>query len=216
MRRPAFRALPVFCAIAGVALVVRLGGAIAAVGNLGVSPAQAAEAAPSPAPAASEPAPAAPSPAAEAESRSTPPPAVDPETLEALAARRAELEKRAQEIRDRETTLAAAQKRLDQRLAEVRAIESKIEAIAKEREAEEDARIKSLVKIYETMKPKDAARVFEQLDLPVLLKVVERMKEAKTAPILAAMEPSKAKAVTVAIAAKDDPKLKTAKLGAKP
>lgn len=216
MPRSALRALPVFCTIAAVALVVKLGGAIAAVGNLGVSPAQAAEAASSSAPPSSEPAPAVSALAAEAESRSAPPPAVDPDTLEALAARRAELEKRAQEIRDREATLAAVQKRLDQRLAEVRAIESKIESIAQQREAEEDARLKSLVKIYETMKPKDAARVFEQLEVPVLLKVVERMKEAKTAPILAAMEPSKAKAVTVAIAAKDDPKLKTAKLGAKP
>lgn len=216
MRRPALRALPIFCAIAAVALLVKLGGAIAAIGDLGVSPAQAAEAAPSSVPPSSEQAPAAPPPAAEAEGRPAPPPAVDPDTLEALAARRAELEKRAREIRDREATLAAVQKRLDQRLAEVRAIESKIEAVAQQREAEEDARLKSLVKIYETMKPKDAARVFEQLELPVLLKVVERMKEAKTAPILAAMEPSKAKAVTVAIAAKDDPKLKTAKLGAKP
>jgi flagellar motility protein MotE (MotC chaperone) len=36
----------------------------------------------------------------------------------------------------------------------------------------------------------------------VLLAVVERMKEGKAAPILAAMEPAKAKAVTVALADK--------------
>ena len=73
----------------------------------------------------------------------------------------------------------------------------------------------SLVKIYEKMKPKDAAQVFERLEMPVLLKVIERMKEAKTAPILAAMDPGKAKAVTVAIAGKDDsnaPPVKQGKL----
>jgi flagellar motility protein MotE (MotC chaperone) len=52
------------------------------------------------------------------------------------------------------------------------------------------------------MKPKEAARIFEQLDLPVLLDVLERMKETKTSPILASMEPSKAKAVTLALAAR--------------
>ncbi|HEX3498406.1 MAG TPA: hypothetical protein VHT04_03700, partial [Stellaceae bacterium] len=66
----------------------------------------------------------------------------------------------------------------------------------------DDAKIKSLVRIYETMKPKEAARIFEQLDLPVLLDVLEQMKELKTAPILAAMDPAKVKAVTLALAAR--------------
>jgi len=56
--------------------------------------------------------------------------------------------------------------------------------------------MKSLVKIYENMKPKDAAPIFEQLDMDVLLDIVDRMKEAKVAPILAQMNPAKAKEVT--------------------
>jgi flagellar motility protein MotE (MotC chaperone) len=213
MRLPQLRALPIFCAVGGLAIVVKLGGAIVAAGNLGIATAQAASPAPAaqaaPLAAAAPPAPAA---AAEAKAeRPAPPPAVDPDTLQALAQRRAELDKRAEEIRDREATIAAAQKRLDEKLAEARALEGKITAAAKERDQEEGARIKSLVKIYETMKPKDAARVFEQLEMPVLLKVVEGMKEAKTAPILAAMDPQKAKAVTVALVGKDDPKAPAAK-----
>jgi flagellar motility protein MotE (MotC chaperone) len=204
MRWPRVRALPAFCAVAGLALVVKLAGVIVAAGDLAVPAAQAAQPAPA---VAAQPAPPAAVEAAKP-SRPSPPAPVDTDTLQALAQRRSELDKRAEEMREQEATLAAAQKRLEEKLALMREIEAKIAAATKEQEAEEDGRIKSLVKIYETMKPKDAARVFEQLDLPVLLKVLERMKEAKSAPILAAMDPGKAKTVTVAIAAKDDPRLK--------
>jgi flagellar motility protein MotE (MotC chaperone) len=206
MRWPRLRVLPAFYAIAGLALVVKLGGAIAAIGNVGLAAAEAAQ--PAPAPAAQP----APSDAAKSDRPAAPAP-VDADTLKALAQRRAELDKRAEEIRDKEATIAAAQKRLDEKLAEARAIEGKIAAAEKARDEAEEARIMSLVKIYEKMKPKDAAQVFERLEMPVLLKVIERMKEAKSAPILAAMDPAKAKAVTVAIAGKDDPKAPPAKQG---
>jgi flagellar motility protein MotE (MotC chaperone) len=57
--------------------------------------------------------------------------------------------------------------------------------------------MQSLVKLYENMKPKDAARIFEELDLDTLLPVAERMKERKLAPIMSTMDPTKAKEVTV-------------------
>jgi flagellar motility protein MotE (MotC chaperone) len=62
------------------------------------------------------------------------------------------------------------------------------------------ARLQSLVKIYENMKPKDAARIFDQLDMDVLLDVVERMKEARVAPILALVNPQRAQDITIQLA----------------
>ncbi len=50
------------------------------------------------------------------------------------------------------------------------------------------------------MKPKDAARIFEELDMAVLLAVGERMKERKTAPILAKLNPQRAKAIAIELA----------------
>jgi flagellar motility protein MotE (MotC chaperone) len=47
------------------------------------------------------------------------------------------------------------------------------------------------------MKPKDAARIFEQLELDTLLSVAERMKERRLAPVMAQMNPEKAKEMTV-------------------
>ena len=59
-----------------------------------------------------------------------------------------------------------------------------------------------LVKIYEAMKPKDAARIFDQLDMNILLQVVERMAERRVAPILADMSPKRANELTAEIASR--------------
>ena len=61
----------------------------------------------------------------------------------------------------------------------------------------------------EKMKPKEAARIFDQLEIDVLLKVIDRMKSTKTAPVLAAMAPERAKELTMRIAERRPmPKLK--------
>jgi flagellar motility protein MotE (MotC chaperone) len=122
--------------------------------------------------------------------------------LSALSERRAEIDRRADEVQQREVLLKATEQRINEKIAKLQALEKTIDERAKQRDDEEEARLKSLVKIYETMKPKDAARILDELELPVLLKVLERMKEAKSAPILASMEPAKAKQATVALAEK--------------
>jgi len=55
---------------------------------------------------------------------------------------------------------------------------------------QETKRLDSLVKIYETMKPTEAAKIFEQMDLPTLVALAERMSTRKVAPVLAQMNPS--------------------------
>jgi flagellar motility protein MotE (MotC chaperone) len=120
--------------------------------------------------------------------------------LQSLAQRRDELDKRSGEVDQREALLQAAEKRINDKIAKLQEMEKAIDASFKKQDQQDQAKVESLVKIYETMKPQEAARIFEQLDLPVLLEVLERMKERKTAPILAAMAPAKAKAVTLALA----------------
>jgi flagellar motility protein MotE (MotC chaperone) len=122
------------------------------------------------------------------------------ELLQQLSDRRAALDKRAAELSQREVLLQAAEKRVDEKIAKLEALKQQIGGIEDKQNQEDEARLKSLVKIYETMKPDDAARIFSQLDMPVLLGVLEHMKERNAAPILAAMDPAKAKAVTLALA----------------
>lgn len=138
------------------------------------------------------------------------------ELLQKLAERRANLDKHAAEQSQREVLLEAAEKRIDEKIAKLEALKKEIAGLADKQSAEDDARLKSLVKIYETMKPHDAARIFEQLDMPVLLGVVERMKERNAAPILAALDPGKAKAVTLALAERRERQAKTDAMPAVP
>ncbi len=115
------------------------------------------------------------------------------ELLQALAKRRRELDLRARELEQREILLRAVEQRLEEKAGGLR-------ALLKQQETQTEDQYTSLVKIYESMKPKDAARIFEEMDLAILMPVVERMKERKTAPILAKMNPVKATAITTQLA----------------
>ncbi len=120
--------------------------------------------------------------------------------LQMLAKRREVIEQRAAGLKQRETLLEAAEKRIDEKIAKLEVLQKAIEDLLIRRDEQEEAQLTSLVKIYENMKPKDAARIFEELDMAVLLDVIERMKERKTAPILAQMNPRRAKAITLELA----------------
>lgn len=122
------------------------------------------------------------------------------EVLQSLAKRRDELDARATDLELRENVLKATEKRIDGKIVELKALEAKIQEYLQQHDEQGEQQLKSLVKVYENMKPKDAARIFEQLDLAILLDVVERMREAKMAPILANMDPGKAKQITVELA----------------
>jgi flagellar motility protein MotE (MotC chaperone) len=117
-----------------------------------------------------------------------------------LAQRRDQIEQRAREVDLRESLLAAAEKRLDDRIAEIKKLEASVKQIVQQYDKQEEQNLQGLVKVYENMKPKDAARIFEKLEPNVLLGVVERMKEAKLAALLAEMNPATAQDLTVRLA----------------
>lgn len=117
-----------------------------------------------------------------------------------LAQRRDQIEQRAREVDLRESLLAAAEKRLDERIAEIKKLEASIKQIVQQYDKQEEQNLQGLVKVYENMKPKDAARIFEKLEPNVLLGVVERMKEAKLATVLSEMNPTTAQDLTVRLA----------------
>lgn len=122
------------------------------------------------------------------------------ELLQSLSERRKELDARERAIEQREGLLAAAEHRIESKIGELKAVKVEIEGLIKKYDEQEEQQIAGLVKIYETMKPKDAARIFNELDIDVLLEVFERMKASKTAPVLADMDPLRAKEITLRIA----------------
>jgi flagellar motility protein MotE (MotC chaperone) len=122
--------------------------------------------------------------------------------LERLSDRRQELDARSQELEMRENLLKAAEKRVEARVAELRELEGRIKGALGQRDEDELKRFKSIVVMYENMKPKDAARIFDRLDLKILVDVSTQMKPATMSAILAQMSPESAERLTVELANK--------------
>ena len=117
-----------------------------------------------------------------------------------LRERRAVLDSREQVLVTKEALLAATERRLQERVEQLTALQSRLEQLDGTRRDYDAANWRGLVKTYEAMRPKDAAIILGEMDGPVLLQVLDRMKESKAAPILAAMPPDRARAATLQLA----------------
>ncbi|MFV9875832.1 MAG: MotE family protein [Rickettsiales endosymbiont of Dermacentor nuttalli] len=118
------------------------------------------------------------------------------ELLQNLSKRRKQLEEWSQSMSTKEAILVAAELKANNKINELKKLKGEIEKLLSLYNQKEDTKISSLVKIYENMKPKEAAKILEDLEMPILLEVIDRMKEAKVAPILAQMTPEKATILT--------------------
>jgi flagellar motility protein MotE (MotC chaperone) len=120
--------------------------------------------------------------------------------LESLQQRRQELETRAREMEVRDSLLKAAEKRIEQRLQELKDMETKVTGVAAEKKEAEAAKFKSLVTMYENMKAKDAAKIFDRLDLRILVEVADAMNPRRMSDVLGLMTPEAAEKLTVELA----------------
>jgi len=131
-----------------------------------------------------------------------PPPVGDAERalLQDLRSRKLEIDARDRATSEREAVLSAAEHKLSERVDQLAALQTRLEALDAERKQHDEANWSGLVRTYEAMKPRDAASIFNDLDLAVLLPVLDRMKEGKAALVLAAMQPERARLVTTKLA----------------
>lgn len=128
------------------------------------------------------------------------PSAAERALLQDLRARRIALEARSEALEARDALVAAAERRLAERVDQLAALQARLETLDQTRRERDEANWRGMVKTYETMRPRDAAAIFNELDQPVLLQVLDRMKEVKAAPVLAAMRPDRARQVTTDLA----------------
>jgi flagellar motility protein MotE (MotC chaperone) len=131
-----------------------------------------------------------------------PPPVSESEKvlLQELRQRRQDLDVRTDVVATRESLLVAAEQKLAARVAELQTLQAHLEGLSAAQKQKEEAGWQGLVKLYEAMKPKDAATIFNDLSMPVLLQLMDRMKDAKAASVMAAMNPDKARDVTAELA----------------
>ncbi len=122
------------------------------------------------------------------------------EVLQKLSARRSELDAWQKDLEMKEELIGASSKKLDVKLDELKKLKADTEALLAQYHEQEDAKIKSLVKMYENMKPAAAASIFEEMDMDIMLEIVDKMAEKKASLVLAKMSPKKAKDVTEKLA----------------
>jgi flagellar motility protein MotE (MotC chaperone) len=129
--------------------------------------------------------------------------------LESLQKRRAELDARAHDLDMRENLLLAAEKRVAGRIEELKELEARIDSEVQHKDEAEAARFKNVVTMYENMKAKDAAKIFDGLDLKVLLDVARAINPRNMSEILAQMTPEVAQRLTAELAVRPDKKDQT-------
>jgi len=122
--------------------------------------------------------------------------------LERLQTRRQELDARARELDIRESLIQGAEKRMDARLVELKEVEERIKVETQQKDDAEAARLKGLVTMYENMKPRDAAKIFNGLDSAVLIEVVSAINPRQMSEILAQMSSDVAQRLTVELASR--------------
>ncbi|WP_027174371.1 hypothetical protein [Methylobacterium sp. 10] len=145
---------------------------------------------------AAEPEPPAPRPPPPAE----PMPASERAILEKLSARRDALRQRDETLSLREQMLGTAERKLEEGVKDLKRNEDRPDGAGAQQAEAERTGLKNIVTMYETMKPKDAARVFDRLSLDVLVPIVLAMNPRKMADVLALMQSEPAEKLTVALA----------------
>lgn len=130
--------------------------------------------------------------------------------LEGLGTRRKDLDSREKKIDLRENLLRAAEKRIEARIAELKSIQSKIEGEMKKQDDFRKAQYDNLVKMYSAMKPKDAARIFDRMEIEILTGLAIQMKPRVMSAIMAKMDSAAAERLTLEIATRGKPAPKTA------
>lgn len=116
--------------------------------------------------------------------------------LQELAERREALDIRSKEIDKKAIQLKVAEEEIDKKLKQLQDYEQKLKKLINTYNDKERQQLNSLVKMYASMKPKEAARIFDTLDLEILIAILREMKPTESSGILAQMNPMKAKAVT--------------------
>lgn len=120
--------------------------------------------------------------------------------LQKLSERREELDQRSRDMDVREKLLIATENGIDKKIVSLKSIEEQIRALISIHDEQEEAQMDSLVATYSAMKAKDAAVIFNTLDMDIMIRIIEKMNPKKVADVLAKMNTASANQVTVQLA----------------
>jgi flagellar motility protein MotE (MotC chaperone) len=122
------------------------------------------------------------------------------QVLQSLGERRGQLDQRENDLNTQLALMAAAEAKLDAKVKALNGLKSDIQGLLTQTDQKEAAEVDRLVKVFEGMKPKDAAPRMVLLDDSVRLPIAANMKERSLSGILALMPPAEAKRLTESLA----------------
>jgi len=93
-------------------------------------------------------------------------------------------------------SLEAMKDELRKELTRLETLRNEIDSRLEQEDAQTQAKINRLVKIYESMRPDDLVKVLDNLDEKLRLQVLMRMKQKIVSQVLTRMEPSRAAAIS--------------------
>ena len=119
--------------------------------------------------------------------------------LQELAKRREALDARSKEIDKRALQLKVAEDEIDKKIAQLKKYEERLIELTDKYNNKEKENIESLVKLYTAMKPKDAARIFNTMDLEITVAILKGMKPSTTSTIISQMDSERAQEITAVL-----------------
>lgn len=114
----------------------------------------------------------------------------------------AELKQREEDLRAKEEYLSKIENEVEQKLKELIAVQKEIHAYRSEREENQNGKVRSLAKIYGTMKPKEAAKLLDNLDEKLVMNIISTMSPDEAAGILSNMDVKKAAKISEALSSR--------------
>lgn len=120
--------------------------------------------------------------------------------LQNLGARRTELDQREAGLSTQIALLAAAEAKVDAKMKALSGLKADVQGLLAQADGREAGEVDRLVKVFEGMKPQDAAVRMAILEDSVRLPIAAKMKERSLAAIVGKMPPQDAKKLTEALA----------------
>lgn len=121
------------------------------------------------------------------------------DSLTFIQQRESELRRKEEQLKEKEERLARIEKEVEQKTKDLLALQKEIQTYRNERQDVQNTKVRSLAKIYGTMKPKEAAKLMENLEDKLVMGIISTMSSEEAAAILALMDVKKAAKISEAL-----------------
>ncbi|HEX3886012.1 MAG TPA: hypothetical protein VHW05_00850 [Phenylobacterium sp.] len=122
------------------------------------------------------------------------------QVLQNLGARRDQLDHQAEDLSTQLALLAAAEAKIDAKTKVLQGLKADVQGLLAQADGREAAETDRLVKVFEGMKPQDAADRLAIMDDAVRLPIAAKMKDRALSGVVAKMKPADAKKLTESLA----------------